>query len=143
VRRLSDAETAPFRTLLDAYNRCFYDRDLLGLRALYAADGDLIYFDNHAGCDSAGLAHHLEQVRRFFANGKQSESGGIEQLLDEGLAVFAADAAAVMTVILRYASAPRPSVRATFVVLREDNAWRIRHIHFSFDPGEQRPHSSM
>lgn len=142
MKRLPDAEAAPFRALLDAYNRCFYDRDLPGLRALYAGDGDVIYFDNHAGCDSSGLAHHLEQVGAFFASGKQTESGGIEPLLDEGLAVFASESAAVMTVMLRYASAPRPGVRATFVLQREDNSWRIRHIHFSFDPGEQRPHSS-
>jgi hypothetical protein len=139
VRRLSGREAAPFRAFLDAYNRCFYDRDLKSLRALYASDGNLVYFDNHPGCDSATLAHHLRQVDAFFARGKQTESGGIEPLLVEGLTVFASDASAIMLVTLRYASAPTPGVRATFVLQREGNSWRIRHIHFSFDPNEERP----
>lgn len=139
MKRLSGKQAAPFRAFLDAYNRCFYDRDLQSLRALYASDGDLLYFDNHPGCDSPTLDHHLRQVGAFFARGKRTESGVIEPLLVEGLTVFASETAATMTVMLRYASAPRSGVRATFVLQREDNSWRIRHIHFSFDPNEERP----
>jgi SnoaL-like protein len=50
--------------------------------------------------------------------------------------VFADDGAAVMTLIMRYSSAPRPGVRSTFVLQREDREWRIRHVHFSFDPNQ-------
>jgi hypothetical protein len=139
VKRLGDQEAAPFRAILDAYNRCFYDRDLEALRALYAGDGDIVYFDNHADCDAVTLARHLEQVGDFFARGKTTESWGIEPLLVEGLTVFAGDDAAMIIAMLRYASVPQPGVRTTFVLQREDNSWRIRHIHASFDPNEKRP----
>jgi hypothetical protein len=136
MKRLSDREAAPFRALLEAYNRCFYDRDLRALSALYASDGDLPYFDNHPGCDSMALGDHLEKVGAFFARGRLTDSGDVEPLLVEKLSVFADVASAVMTVTLRYASKPRPGVRSTFVLQREDAGWRIRHIHFSFDPNE-------
>jgi hypothetical protein len=136
MRRLAEDEAAPFRALLDAYNRCFLDRDLAALRALYVRDGEVVYFDNHAGCDSTSLDKHLEKVGAFFAHGKATESGGVEPLLSEGFTVFAGDAAAVMTVVLRYTSAPKPGVRSTFVLEPEAGDWRIRHLHFSFDPGE-------
>jgi hypothetical protein len=136
MKRLGEKEAAPFRALLEAYNRCFYDRDLAALGALYASDGELPYFDNHPGCDSTTLRAHLEKVGAFFARGKPTESGGVEPLLIEKLTVFADVASAVMTVTLPYASRPKPGVRSTFVLQREDAGWRIRHVHFSFDPNE-------
>ena len=136
MKRLGEKEAAPFRALLEAYNGCFYRRDLRGLCALYATDGDRPYFDNHPGCDSTTLRGHMEKVGAFFARGKPTESGGVEPLLVENLTVFADVAAAVMTVTLRYASRPRPGVRSSFVLQREDAGWRIRHVHFSFDPNE-------
>jgi hypothetical protein len=136
MKRLGEKEATPFRALLEAYNRCFYDRDLAALGALYASDGELPYFDNHPGCDSTMLRAHLEKVGAFFARGKLTESGAVEPLLVERLTVFADVASAVMTVTLRYASRPKPGVRSSFVLQREDAGWRIRHVHFSFDPNE-------
>ena len=136
MKRLGDSETAPFQDLLEAYHRCFLEKDLQALCALYASDGELVYFDNHAACDSVALQDHLRNVGTFFLQGKTTESGEVEPLLMADLAVFADASAAVMTLIMRYSSAPRPGVRSTFVLQREDSAWRIRHVHFSFDPNE-------
>lgn len=138
MRRVGGEAAAPFRALLEAYNRCFLDRDLEGLRALYASDGDIVYFDNHPACDSAGPADHLAKVGAFFAHGKSTESGTVEPLIVEDFAAFAGEAAAVITAITRYAGFPVPGVRDTFVLQAENGAWRIRHIHFSFDPNEQK-----
>lgn len=136
MNRLTDQEAAPFRAVLDAYNRCFLERDLLGLRNLYSSDGDVVYFDNHAGCDSASLEDHLAKVGDFLAGGKQTESGGVEPLVMENVSVFADAACALITLTCRYASTPVPGVRSTFVLQKEAAGRRIRHIHFSFDPNE-------
>ncbi|WP_261891005.1 hypothetical protein [Acaryochloris marina] len=39
------------------------------LLKLYVDGGKIIYVDNHAGCDSTDLDHHLQQVRHFIATG--------------------------------------------------------------------------
>lgn len=136
-----DADDADaIRAVIEAYNGCFYRRDLAGLRALYAADGDIVYFDNHAGCDAEALDAHVAAVGAFFATGKETESGGIEPLLVENFRAWAGADAALATAMVRYQSAPRPGVRASFVLERPPDApargWLIRHIHYSFDPGE-------
>jgi len=136
MRRVEAGDLAPFRAVLDAYNQCFYDHDLAALRSLYASDGGLVCFDNHKGCGSVGLDHHLAQVATFFRAGEMTENGGVEPLSVEDLAAFAVDAAAVTTAKLRYASATRLGVRVTFVLQNENGEWRIRHAHFSFDPNE-------
>ncbi|GIT92135.1 hypothetical protein JANAI62_25930 [Jannaschia pagri] len=130
-----DLETA-LRSFLDHYNQCFYDRDLEALRALYLSDDGLVFWDNHAGCDSTSLEDHVAKVSTFFATGKTTESGTIEPLLIEDLRARRRGDVAVLTSILRYRSAPRPGVRSTFVLGREGLAWRIMHVHHSFDPNE-------
>ena len=51
--RINDPnELKIFESIIDEYSNCFYERDIERLRNLYVSDGDIIYFDNHADCDS-------------------------------------------------------------------------------------------
>ncbi|KAI9134699.1 nuclear transport factor 2 family protein [Acaryochloris sp. CCMEE 5410] len=119
-----------FEQFLRQYNQCFYDRNLAALRNLYVDDGQITYFDNHAGCDATDLDHHLQQVSQFFA------TGTIVELVTEGMHVFQVGEAACVIAKVRYSNQPRPGVRSTFFLERDQHAWKIRHIHFSTDPNE-------
>lgn len=121
-----------FEELLARYNRAFYDRDLVALRALYVPDAEVPYFDNHADCDSTDLETHLEKVATFL------ETGDIKPLLTENIRAFVHGEAACVVAKVRYSSKPVPGVRASFFLERHAAAWRIRHIHFSQDPNETR-----
>ncbi len=119
-----------FEELLARYNQCFYERNIEALRALYVPDNKVVYFDNHADCDSTNLETHLEQVTNFF------QAGPVVPLVSENLRVFPQGDAACMVVKLRYKNKPTPGVRASFFLERHSGAWKIRHIHFSQDPNE-------
>ena len=122
-----------FEELLSRYNRCFYERDLEALRALYVPDGEVPYFDNHANCDSTTLDAHLANVANFF------RSGNVVPLVSEDLRVFVRGEAACMVAKIRYVDKPAPGVRASFFLERYEGEWKIRHIHFSEDPNELHP----
>lgn len=140
MRPATEEQARTLRAAVDAYNECFYRKDLAGLRALYAPGGGQVYFDNHPGCDADDLEAHLAAVGAFFQNGKATESGDVEPLTLEKFRAWAGSEAALVTAVFRYASAPRPGVRGSVVFERDvDDArspWLIRHIHFSFDPNE-------
>ena len=119
-----------FKALLDQYNACFYQKDLEALKRMYWSGGDLVYFDNHAQCDSDDLAGHIEKVGHFFQSGK------IEKLQCEVLRVFETGSAACVIARYIYPRHPEPSVRTTFYLEKENNQLKIRHIHFSFNPNE-------
>ncbi len=119
-----------FEQLLRRYNQCFYDRDIAALRDMYVADGNVIYFDNHAKCDSSEIEAHLIKVKEFF------DTGSIVELLSENLTVYQFGDAACMVVKIRYSNNPQPSVRASFFLEKHSRQWKIRHIHFSNDPNE-------
>ena len=119
-----------FEQLLNQYNQCFYNRDIEALRDIYVPDGNIIYFDNHANCDSSDLETHLTNVQEFFDN------GSIVELLSENLTVYQFADAACMVVTVRYISNPQPGVRASFFLEKHQRQWKIRHIHFSTDPNE-------
>ena len=127
----SSKEIEPFKRMIDEYSNCFYQRDLESLRKLYVSDGDVIYFDNHAGCDSTNLADHLTKVGKFF------ETGRIEELISEDICVYQHGDSACLLIKYRYPSKPRPCVRTTYLLENHDHQWKIRHIHCSFDPNEQ------
>jgi len=120
----------PFIELVDAYNRSFYERDIKAFESLHIKDNDFVFFDNHAGCDSASYSEHERKVREFF------ENGNVSQLSKENVRVFKTGDMACITLVLRYGHTPQPGVRSTYVVERVEGAWRIRHMHHSFDPNE-------
>ena len=129
--RITDAnEVAEFESLLAEYDDCFFERDIERLRSLYVADGDVIYFDNHADCDSADLEDHIAKLKHFF------DTGTIEELASEDLTVFRHGSSACVLIKYRYPSRPTPCVRSTYYLERHDDLWKIRHIHASFDPNE-------
>ncbi|QUY42501.1 nuclear transport factor 2 family protein [Acaryochloris marina] len=119
-----------FEQFLQRYNQCFCDRNLAALRNLYVDDGKITYFDNHAGCDSTDLDHHLQQIHQFFL------TGTIVELSIEGMHVFQTQDAACVIAKVRYSNQPQPGVRSTFFLERDQQDWKIRHIHFSTDPNE-------
>ena len=82
------------------------------------------------------MAAHIAAVGDFFAHGKSTESGDVEPVAVENLSAWASRDSAVVIAKLRYASAPRPAIRSTFVLETADMEWKIRHLHFSFDPNE-------
>ena len=118
------------------YNQCFYRRDIEALKQLYAASAFTVFWDNHSGCDSRNLEEHFTKVSVFFQQGKQTESREIEPLLIENAQIRSCDGFALVTAVLRYQSAPTPSVRSTFVLVRDEGRWKAIHIHHSFDPNE-------
>ena len=128
IRNPSEIEI--FQKFLDEYNDCFYQRDLGRLKNLYVSDGDIVFFDNHKDCDSQDIEDHLLKVLNFF------ETGKIVELLSEDMVVYQHGNSACLLFKHRYSSKPRPGVRTTFYLENHDNEWKIRHIHYSFDPNE-------
>ncbi len=121
----------PFLALMDEYDKSFYDRNIDKFRSLYVADDAVVYFDNHADCDSNNFNDHERKITDFFRN------GNIVSLLREQVRVFVAGEMACITAILRYSSCPSPGVRTTYVLERDgNNLWKIRHVHYSSDPNE-------
>jgi quinol monooxygenase YgiN len=131
---ISSATLESALSFIHAYNDCFYQKDIDQLRALYVPENDVVFWDNHAKCDSTSLETHLEMVGRFFSEGKLTESGDVEPLVLEDLQVTCLNGTAILTVILRYQSKPTPGVRTTFVLVDVDGEWRAKHVHHSFEP---------
>lgn len=128
---LTDEEfLKPFITLMDDYEQSFSMRSIEDFRLLHVTDDKLVFFDNHANCDSNSYSEHERKVVNFF------KSGAIGSIIRENVRVFVAGEMACITAILRYSSTPRPGVRTTYVLERENGSWKIRHMHHSFDPNE-------
>ncbi len=72
----------------------------------------------------------MKKVEDFF------ESGNIEELISEDLVVFQHGESACLIIKLRYSSKPKPYVRTTYIIEQHGTQWKIRHIHYSFDPNE-------
>lgn len=93
---------ALFENYLNEYNRAWYDKDIEKLSEFYDVEHDeLIYFDNHKGNDTYTLREHLLLISAFFQNGKQTESGEVEELIIENFNVFARQDAACLCFIAR------------------------------------------
>ena len=95
---------------------------------------EFIYFDNHKGNDTYTLREHLQLVSEFFRNGKQIESGAVEELNIEQFNVFATQDAACLCFITRYKSFPNPGVRTTLFLKKLQKSWKVKHVHCSFEP---------
>ena len=128
MAKATTAETQALIELVDRYNKCFYDRDLEALKEMYVSDGDVVFFDNHASCDTDNLAEHLELVARFFRTGE------IVDLTRENTRIYRTGDSACITMILRYSNNPEPGVRTSFVCELESGKWKLRHVHHSTDP---------
>jgi ketosteroid isomerase-like protein len=131
MRVTDQNELKIFESIIDEYSTCFYERDIERLKNLYVSDGDIIYFDNHANCDSIDLEDHLKKVGDFF------RSGNIEELISEDFVVFRHGQGACMLIKYRYPSHPKPCARTTYYLELHNDQWKIRHIHCSFDPNEE------
>jgi ketosteroid isomerase-like protein len=127
---IEDKDLAPFVELLDAYDASFLSRDIKAFRKLHVSDGHVVFFDNHAGCDSRIYSEHERKVLTFF------ETGAVGSITRENLQVFSVGDAACVTVVQRYNSKPTPGVRTSYFLERERGDWKIRHMHHSFDPNE-------
>ena len=119
--------------LLNEYNQTWYDKDIERLRAFYDANV-LIYFDNHQGNDTFDVEEHLNLVRNFFENGKATESGVVEELLIENLKIISNENSACLCYFAHYKSFPKPAVRTTMYLQKENDDWKIFHVHCSFEP---------
>lgn len=118
--------------LLNDYNQAWYDKDIEKLKSFY--DENLIYYDNHKGNDTYSLDGHLKLVSDFFEKGKNTESGAVEELLIENLNIFSNESSACFCYFARYKSFPNPAVRTTMYLQKQENNWKILHVHCSFEP---------
>ncbi|OPZ87797.1 MAG: hypothetical protein BWY74_03312 [Firmicutes bacterium ADurb.Bin419] len=124
-----------FIDFLNAYNECFYEKDIDKLKRFYDLQNNrLIYIDNHKNNDTYNLEQHLNLLSDFFKNGKKTESGDVEPLIIENLNIFHKEKAACLFYIARYKSFPDPTVRCTLYLECIDNEWKIVHVHCSFTP---------
>ncbi|MBO5036603.1 MAG: hypothetical protein J6D42_05945 [Clostridia bacterium] len=78
-----------FLNYLNGYNQTWVDKNLEKLKQYYDMDNNrLIYYDNHKNNDTYTLDKHLALVSNFLLNGKETESGQVEELLIEDFNVF-------------------------------------------------------
>ena len=122
------------RKFLNNYNQSWYDKDINKLKNFYDKNNCLIYFDNHKGNDTYSVENHLELVSEFFEKGKQTESGAVEELLIDNLNIISNETSACMCYLARYKSFPKPAVRTTMYLQKENDDWKIFHVHCSFEP---------
>lgn len=126
-----------FYNYLNGYNQTWIDKDLERLKEYYDIDGNrLIYYDNHKNNDTYTVKDHLALVSNFLLNGKETESGQVEELIIEDFNVFSKDDAACLCFIARYKSCPNPYVRTTMYVEKIEDKWKVLHVHCSFEPGK-------
>ena len=123
------------KEFLTNYNNAWYEKDIDKLKKFYdEKNNDLIYFDNHKNNDTFTVETHLKLVSNFFKNGKDTESGDVEPLIIENLNIFSNKASACLCYNARYKSYPTPAVRTTMYLQKQDNIWKILHVHCSFEP---------
>ena len=105
------------------------------MKEYYDTDNDrLIYYDNHMNNDTYTLQEHIALVSIFLTNGKETESGEVEELIIEDFNVFSKNDAACLCFIAKYKSFPRPYVRTTMYIEKIEDNWKVLHVHCSFEP---------
>ena len=124
-----------FLKYLNEYNRTWVDKDLEKLKQYYDTKNNrLIYYDNHKGNDTYTLDKHLALVSDFLLNGKNTESGQVEDLIIEDFNAFSKNDVACLCFIAKYKSFPRPYVRTTMYIEKIKDKWKVLHVHCSFEP---------
>ena len=133
---MKSREDLELKNLIDGYNQCFYENNIVGLKAFYPDDNGLIYFDNHENNDTYTVDTHIALLENFFKNGKKTESGKVEEILIDHMNYFKTADSACICFLVRYKSFPRPAVRTTMYMEKIHSNWKIRHVHCSFEPGK-------
>ena len=124
-----------FENLLNIYNQAWYDKDIEKLKEFYDLEtNNLIYFDNHKNNDTYTVTEHLQKVGNFFKNGKQTESGKVENLIIEDFNVFANETSACLCYVAKYESFPKPAIRTTMYAELINGKCKFKQIHCSFEP---------
>ena len=124
-----------FLNYLNEYNQTWVDKDLEKLKKYYDTDNNrLIYYDNHRNNDTYTLQEHIALVSNFLTNGKETESGQVEELIIEDFNVFTKNDVACLCFIAKYKSCPRPYVRTTMYIEKIEDEWKVLHVHCSFEP---------
>lgn len=132
---LNKLENKELKMLLEEYDKCWYNKDIEKMKEFYSSNNnELIYFDNHINNDTFSVNEHLELVHHFFQNGKNTESGTVEEIIKEKVNYFITDKAACICFYARYKSFPKPAVRSTMYLEKYKNNWIIKHVHCSFEP---------
>jgi len=75
----------PFLSFIDEYDHTFYERNIDKFQLLHVRDNGVVFFDNHADCDSSTYKEHEASVASYF------RSGEIGTLVREKFRVFVAD----------------------------------------------------
>jgi ketosteroid isomerase-like protein len=120
---------------IKAYNESWYSKDIEKVKSFYSdVNDELVYFDNHKNNDTYSVDEHLKLLSEFFRHGKNTESGQVEELLMENINCFQSDNSACVCFYGRYKSFPKPAIRSTLYLEKNDNEWKIKHAHYSFEP---------
>jgi ketosteroid isomerase-like protein len=120
---------------IKSYTESWYTKDIEKVRPFYSDNNDeLVYFDNHKDKDTYTVDDHLALLSDFFRHGKDTESGGVEELLMENIVSFKSGNSACVCIYASYKSFPKPAVRSTLYLEKDNDAWRIKHAHYSFEP---------
>lgn len=122
---------ADVRAILARWTQAFTEADLEGVLGLYAPDATFI------GTSSAGFTLAPEQVRAYFVRALRDRTPMRAEILDSAVQVF--DSTAVVTALdrIEWSDSRRPQVsmgRVTFVLRRDQGAWRIVSFHRSEVP---------
>ncbi len=117
---------------LNEYNECFLSKDIQKIRNFYS--DELVYFDNHKNNDTYSVDEHIKLISDFFANGKSTESGKVEEIQMENITCFQSDNSACVCFYSRYKSFPKPAIRSTLYIEKSNKLWKIKHAHYSFEP---------
>ncbi|AFM41429.1 hypothetical protein Desaci_2483 [Desulfosporosinus acidiphilus SJ4] len=132
---LDKLEDDELNNFIKEYDKCFLERNIERLKLFYPDDdSELVYYDNHKNNDTYSVDEHLKLLRDFFQNGKKTESGAVEELIMENIHYFKTERAACVCFYARYKSFPKPAVRTTMYLERNIEAWKIKHVHCSFEP---------
>lgn len=120
---------------IKSYNGSWYTKDIEKIRPFYSDENDeLVYFDNHKNNDTSSVDEHLKLVSDFFLKGKKTESGEVEEILMENIVCFETDNSACVCFYSRYKSFPKPAIRSTLYLEKNNKVWKIKHAHYSFEP---------
>jgi len=120
-----------FTAFLDRYIQTFLETDPSALRGMYC-EGEMVYFDNHAGSDSFLLDDHIAKVAEFLKSGQASQVFYKEPIVYED-----ARSACLIT-WFRYDGQGEFKMRTTFYLESSGcDDWKIRHVHCSEIPSKR------
>jgi uncharacterized protein (TIGR02246 family) len=114
--------------IVEAYHKAFEQRDVEGLRRLFAED--LLVFES-GGVDrgrEAYLTHHLGPELKELSAWTTS---GMDMKIEAQESLAVATCAFIYEATLASGKASKGKATETLVLAKEGGQWRIRHIHWS------------